>query len=392
MIPVLFKDWSDCCGCEACRNVCPTGSIRMNENAAGFIYPSINAETCVGCNMCVKVCPLKSSNKDISHPEKAYGAVSKSEALHRSASGGVFYALAKELLLEYGVIYGAAFDRSFNVEHIRVDRNTDLSLLQGSKYVQSRLNNTFKDVEEDLENGKTVLFSGTPCQVKALDLYLDTKKTSKEHLITIDIVCHGVPRQKMFDDYLDTLESENNYIKDFTFRDKNIGWGKNGGVTYSNGKKKKLWEGNEPYLYYFSNCSIFRNSCYECPFASIYNRPGDITICDFWGIEKTDNKFASMHNNGISGVILNTQKGEELFNRCIDCFDITSAAPEKIAEGNSQLKHPSNRPEKSITKMYANEGWSAVESEFRKDTTFFSRNKCRLKTLIPYKLKVKLKK
>nr|MCR4903058.1 Coenzyme F420 hydrogenase/dehydrogenase, beta subunit C-terminal domain [Butyrivibrio sp.] len=196
--PVLFENKKDCCACGACLNICPKQAISMHEDEYGFIYPVVDEKLCIGCGACKKDCSYQ--NKDETNvPLECYAAVSKNkDQAKRSASAGIFSALATKTLLNGGVVYGAAFDKAWNVNHISIGSADELYKLQGSKYTQSNTGKTFSEVKKALIEGKNVLYSGTPCQIAGLKGFLGK---DYNNLLTVDIVCHGVPNNKMFKEY-----------------------------------------------------------------------------------------------------------------------------------------------------------------------------------------------
>ena len=201
MINSLNKQ--DCCGCESCIQICPKQCISLNEDEEGFKYPSINLTNCIQCNLCEKVCPgIQQKEPEIKANLISYAAINKSNSVRfNSSSGGVFYELAKYIIeKENGIIYGASLISPEIVQHIRIIDTKDIIKLQKSKYLQSYIGNTFKEVKKDLDSQRVVLFSGTPCQIRALHLFL--KDTHYPNLFTLDIACHGIPSSKIWKIYL----------------------------------------------------------------------------------------------------------------------------------------------------------------------------------------------
>ena len=202
-------DKNECCGCSSCFQKCPKNAIRMEENLEGFLYPVIDRDKCIDCGSCSKVCPqLKKIEKiSLGYP-KAYAMRNKNlDELSKSSSGGIFSVLANYVIDNGGVVFGAAYDSKLNINHIKATTKEELSPIRSSKYVQSNIGNSYREAEKILKNGQYVLFTGTPCQIAGLKSYL---MKDYEKLITADIICHGVPSQKLFHKYLDYL-SENIY-------------------------------------------------------------------------------------------------------------------------------------------------------------------------------------
>lgn len=395
-IPVLYQNKSDCCGCGACVNVCPRNAIKMVADECGFLYPKIDDDLCVGCRKCTTVCAFQNINEE-NTPLSTYAAVSKNkEQSVKSASGGIFASLAEDFINKGGVVFGASFDEDRGVLHQRVDKIENLYLLQGSKYVQSKIGSTYKEAKKLLTAGEKVLFSGTPCQVAGLRSYL-----GKEYdgLLTVDIICHGVPSEKIFQSYLHFIEDKyKGKLTYFTFRDKNIGWGINGKAIFEtpSGKKKNvtLWQSGSSYLFYFIKGWIYRENCYQCKYAGAH-RPGDITLGDYWGIEKQHPEYLNGadgwdESNGISVVIANTLKGLEVLNE-IDGLEMRSSTFEKAAYGNKQLMHPSEKGKRQeILEQYRIGGWDALENRYQKKIGI-RKYASQVKALIPLKMKRWLK-
>lgn len=224
----LFVEKKDCCGCGACMNICPKTAIHMEKDEYGFLYPRIDVGKCVECGACKKVCAFQNEPAR-RQPQRVYAIASKNNDLvTNSASGGLFATMAMYVLEHGGCVYGAIMQHEEHELHIRhacCETKEDLYRFQGSKYVQSSLGNIFKDIQMKLKNDILVLFSGTPCQVDALKLFL---KKEYSNLLTVDIVCHGVPNEQIFNDYIHYIEKKiGGEIREFKFRDKSLGWGYN---------------------------------------------------------------------------------------------------------------------------------------------------------------------
>ena len=300
-----------CCGCHGCANICPKEAIIMIEDEKGFRYPVIDQKKCIDCGLCKKVCPILNSEKENDKDIKAFACYNtNTEERLNSSSGGIFILIAKEIIKRKGVVFGAAFDNEFNVIHKFVDKEKDLKDFMGSKYTQSVIGDSFKKVKEFLDKDRYVLFTGTPCQIEGLKTYL---KKDYEKLYTQDIICHGVPSPKVWKKYLEYQKSVNNEnIKSVSFRNKDHGWSlfrmkiSFDTRTYSEKHSKDL------FMQAFLKDTCLRDSCYDCSFKKKY-RASDLTLADYWGI---DNVHADMNDNkGTSLVIINSKKGEELFDR-----------------------------------------------------------------------------
>lgn len=218
---ISIDDKSRCCGCSACMNICPNNAIKMKIDNKGFKYPIVDDEKCVNCGLCDKVCPYNNeyTKKEIYNKSVAYGGWNNNDEIRKnSTSGGIFSAISKYVLDNNGLICGAIYDDNLKVIHEIVDNIENLKKINGSKYVQSDMKDNFKKIKKYLEDGKLVLFSGTPCQVSGLNSFLGKEY---ENLYTCDIVCHGVPSPKVFEKYKKELEkAKNSEIININFRDK----------------------------------------------------------------------------------------------------------------------------------------------------------------------------
>ena len=393
--PILFREKKECCGCGACMNICTRHAISMQEDQYGFLYPQIDSEVCVNCGLCKTVCNYQ--NHNVEHtPLMTFAAKGKDSILTRkSTSGGVFASIAREFLKEGGYVCGASFDDEWNVKHIIISNAGDLNKLQGSKYLQSYTGNCYTEVNKLLIKGEKVLFSGTPCQVDGLYGYL---RKPYENLTTVDIVCHGVPNSKMFHDYLRCLEKTNGgKINSFVFRDKDLGWGCHGKVSFDTPKgkiEKKQWESSTSYIHYFRGGWIYRENCYHCKYACEH-RPADITLGDFWGIEKVHPEYLGKggwnEEDGLSLVVGNTDRGLEWINLSKGSVEYRPSTFEKASARNGNLKHPTPMPSNRsyILDTYKNSGWDAIEREFKK--IGWRRYTTQIKMILPKKLKRFLK-
>lgn len=327
-----------CTGCFACYNICPKGAIEMKEDEFGFIYPKINKEKCINCGLCKKVCP--SINKvQKNEPLKCYAMYSKIQDIrNNSTSGGVATQISKHFIENNGVVYGAAFKENCIVSHKRITKIDDLKSLQGSKYVHSYITDTYKQVKKDLIDNKSVLFIGTPCQIAGLKKYLIK---DYEKLYLIDIICHGVPSQKYLKDEVLRL-NKNLKIDRVNFR-KNNNYGfyliKNNKCIYEATKEKS------PYADSFMIGISLRDNCQKCTYAD-RKRISDITIGDFWGLNK-NSKLYQEKENGVCTVICTTNKGLDLINRVKDYFELEERSYDESVNGNTQLRCPINNYEEA---------------------------------------------
>ncbi len=302
-----------CVGCGACKAVCPSGAISFLPDIEGFMQAEIDTSKCVGCNMCYKTCsalnePQKTQAKD------TFAFKAGDELRKISASGGVFASLARKILEDGGVCYGAALNKDFSTYHIRCDSIEKLEKLQGTKYVQSDISSCFKSLEADISGGKTVLFSGTPCQIDSIKNYVKVKKINDENLYLCDIICHGVPSPAVFKDFVEWLgDYYKSNVKSYEFRSKKISWrGNSCYVTLSDGRELKNDRFASSFMNVYYSGIITRESCFECKYTSL-ERVSDITISDFWGLENTLPDFEDAL--GVSMVMVNTDKGRKLFDK-----------------------------------------------------------------------------
>lgn len=330
---INIQEKSKCCGCYGCYNICPKGAIEMVQDEKGFYYPQIIKEKCINCGLCNKICPI--SNKiEIENSPKAFAAYNKDKRIReKSSSGGVFTLLAEKILEQNGVVFGAKFDENFNVVHSYVERKEDLEVFRGSKYVQSKIGDTYKKAEELLKNRRLVLFSGTPCQIEGLKKYI---RKEYDNLYTQDIICHGVPSEKVHQKYLKYLEKSTKIaIQDVKHRTKINGWKKwTVNITLKNGQNYQQEHGNDIYMKAFLRNISLRESCYRCAFKK-KNRISDITLADFWGIENILPEIAD--DKGMSLVIINSEKGQELFSSVKDNLIAKETDFEKAVSYNPSM-------------------------------------------------------
>ena len=326
-----IEDKKQCCGCSACVQCCPKRCITMQEDTEGFLYPVVDECICVDCGLCERVCPVLNQSSE-REPLEVYAAFNKNEEIRmQSSSGGIFTSLADQVIKEGGVVFGARFNEDWEVVHDYVETIEGLSVFRGSKYVQSRIGNTFSQTEQFLKQGRKVLFSGTPCQIAGLKLYL---RKEYENLLTMDFICHGVPSSGVWRQYLNELiarlgnsrnsvypHSESiilNSIRNISrieFRNKRLGWKKycfalTLSVTDECGSKNTVLL-SEPhneniFMKGFLANLYLRPSCYACP-SKCLKSGSDITIGDYWGIQNVKPEIDD--DKGICCTIVNTSKG-----------------------------------------------------------------------------------
>lgn len=316
---IKIDNKKDCCGCSSCVQACPQKCISFSEDREGFCYPKVNHKQCIECGLCEKACPiLQHKNKSMQQPIKVYAAKNKNKEIRRhSSSGGIFTLLAEETIKQGGVVFGARFDEKWDVLHDYTETIDGLASFRGSKYVQSRIGDNYQKARKFLKEGRKVLFSGTPCQIAGLKSFL---RKEYENLLCVDFVCHGIPSPKVWHYYLKSYSKKRDQIDNIVFRDKTHGW-KNYSVVISlssksseedpaNASRSQIFK-KDPFMNVFLQNISIRPSCYDCQFRSLKSG-ADITIGDFWGIERINPAFDD--DKGVSLVIINTEKGQNTFN------------------------------------------------------------------------------
>ena len=305
-MPTLAKK-NQCTGCASCYSKCAKNAITMQADMTGFLFPVVDADSCVECGACSKACPvLQDVDPIIQAPKTAYVLRHKDETIRReSTSGGAFTAIASTIIDRGGVVFGAAFNDELKVVHCYVDKDQNLKKFRNSKYVQSEIGETFKEVKDFLKEGRWVCYSGTPCQIHGLLKYLSGTDQSK--LVTVDLVCHCVPSPLIFQKYLDYQKNKQGSFNGLVFRDKGRGYSystmalyKDGKCTYRNGSESDLWF--RAFLHGFCD----RDSCSECRFQK-WPRQTDLTIWDCFTVSKLAPEMND--NKGATSVIAWTDKG-----------------------------------------------------------------------------------
>lgn len=384
----------DCCGCSACVQRCPKQCISMSEDEEGFLYPHIDTSTCIDCGLCVKVCPVI-NQAEPRQPKECYAAYNLDENVRReSSSGGVFSLLAEKVIREGGIVFGATWNDRWQVVHTYTDNIDGLAQFRGSKYIQSIIGESYKKAESFLKDGRKVLFSGTPCQITGLRLFL---RKDYENLITVDFICHGVPSPGVFRWYLQeelneiAHQSNKNTVsfptihsipkgdvhcpdglelKGIRFRDKCIGWKKYSfaldlAKATADGEKiqfsfsKDLYK--NPYLRGFLWNLYLRPSCHFCKAKSL-SSGADMTIGDFWGVESVVKKYND--DKGVSCVLANSPKALSILDN-ID-LSYTEVSFESVAVRNTALKE--STPITSNSQIFWNSGGLSFVERVKKAT------------------------
>lgn len=310
-----LENKSLCCGCTACKSICPQKCISMEKDEEGFLYPKIDKEKCINCTLCEKVCPIKNTKENIKE-QHAYIFQHKNDIIRKqSTSGGAFTAISKYVIKNNGIVYGAVFDENYKVIHIGINKKEELYKFRNSKYVQSDLGDCYTEIKENLENGITVCFSGTSCQIEGLKCYL---KKEYENLLLVDVVCRAVPSPLIWEKYLKLRKKQYKNIKSIMFRDKYYGYKYSNLSIYNkdNDKKQEYHKGvdSDPYLRAFFTNICDRPSCYSCKFKKLY-RESDITIWDCFNVNKYNKKYDD--DLGTNRILTHTKKGQEIIEEII---------------------------------------------------------------------------
>ena len=331
---INISDKFHCCGCSACVQCCPKHCISLQEDSEGFLYPQVDAESCIDCGLCEKVCPMLRHSEEGQKPLAVYAAKNKDEEIRRiSSSGGMFTALAEEIIREGGVVFGACFNADWEVVHNYTEIVEGLARFRGSKYVQSRIGDSYKQAESFLKAGRKVLFSGTPCQIAGLKKFL---RKDYENLLAVDVICHGVPSPGVWREYLKeeiarqrdrkntvlprTIHERDVLVEGISFRDKSEGWKKFSfalalSTTNGSGEKfsfcSRMPLNENLFLRGFLADLYLRPSCYACPF-KCGKSGSDLTLGDFWGIQRVMPDFDD--DKGCSVVLCNTSIAQSIFS------------------------------------------------------------------------------
>lgn len=292
---IKITDKSRCCGCESCRSVCPENCIFMKVDKEGFVYPQVDLSQCIDCKLCEKVCPVLHPVSSTIVPSVYVGINNDTNIRLQSSSGGIFTLIAEQIIQKNGVVFGACFDEQWNVVHRYTETKEGLFRFRGSKYVQSYIGDSFLQAKQFLDEGRKVLFSGTPCQIAGLKNFL---RKPYQNLLTVDVVCHGVPSPKVWQKYLHESVCDAYHIRrvsslsladkimKINFRSKEKGWKTyHVRIEYQNGKNDSMPAAKNIYIQAFLSDLSLRPSCYACS-AKLHHVQSDITLADFWGVER----------------------------------------------------------------------------------------------------------
>lgn len=359
MIKIIEK--TDCCGCSACVNACPKECISLEYDEEGFKYPNVCQEECVKCERCVKVCPIINKKSIKKFDQYAYLVQNKdSKILDESTAGGAFSAIAKYIVQNNGIVYGACFDDNYKVIHTSAMTLEDLSKFRNSKYVQSDLGKTFKEVKKYLDEDRLVCYSGTPCQIEGLLLYLGKKY---DNLVTVDVVCRAVPSPGVWNDYLKLINNDGE-IESIRFRDKTLGYHfSTMEVKYNKNNTQRGGIESQPWLRMFFSGMIIRESCSKCKFRSQY-RNSDFTIWDCFNVYHLDKSLNE--EKGVTRVLLHTDKAIKIFKIISSDLEYREITIDKAVENVREfVQSPEiNNQRKEFFDLYRSESLTEALNKF----------------------------
>lgn len=369
----LVKGRENCSGCGACRAVCPACAITMQVDDFGCLYPHIDPLMCVDCGKCQHICPYQAPEGE--EPFEVYAALgTKALQVRDSASGGVFAALASACVAQGGAVAGAIMEcgESIDVYHLLSHSSADIPLMQGSKYVQSDASACYDALVAAVKNGEQVFFCGTPCQVAAVKKLTN----NPDNLITADLICHGVPSGELLEGFTQMLSARlRGIVREIRFRDKASPKPFTAAVRVEKGRKEQVYRLRSQYLSYyryFLEGHTYRENCYSCPYANA-RRVADLTLGDFWGIEKYYAK--EMRNEAMpcrtdwSCLLVNTRKGKAFLEKYGEDIQLYPAKLPWVLADNHQLRHPSEKTEKreKLLAAYRAEGYAGIEKIFMQE-------------------------
>lgn len=365
-VATVSSDAAKCCGCGACSTICPVGCVEMQPDREGFLYPYVQEGRCVRCSRCLQVCPEHSSVPG--SVGKYYAAFHNNPSVRKkSSSGGAFTALTDCVLAQNGVVYGCAWQDVDNVVHKRAATKQERDSMRGSKYIQSQSFQHYKQVHEDLLQGMTVYFSGTPCQIQALLSYLKQMRASTNHLITQEVLCHGVASPLYFAEYLRYWEHRfHSPVVSCHFRAKSRpGKKQEMEIVFENGRRYRSLSAREDlfYKFYHQNLTL-RPSCYQCAFARP-ERAGDLILGDFWGAEHQP--FYCPEVDDYTLCISNGSKAEALLKACADSMTLNPVCFQQAMQ--NALLRPAARPghRETFWKELLTNGFAAIARRYGND-------------------------
>lgn len=371
MINIVNK--VDCCGCEACSNACPKKCIEMKSDEEGFLYPQVNQDTCINCGLCEKVCPIINHvPREKNDYQEAYLLQHKDDEICReSTAGGAFTGIASYVIEKGGIVFGVEMTEGYKVRHTSVETIDDLKKFRNSKYVQSRIGTVFQQVKHELNKGRLVCFSGTPCQVEGLRHFLGK---DYENLILVDVVCRAVPSPGVWEKYIQYEVEQKGEMSSVRFRDKTLGYQYSTMELKSNdGKAYRGGIESQPWLRMFFSGMIIRPSCTDCKFRSRY-RNSDFTIWDCFPSYKFDKSFNE--RKGTTRVLVHSEKGKAIFETIKKEYYVSEINADYAVSGVSEMvKSPQSNEKKNDFFEY----YSSVQMDEI------------LKMFFPYTVKVQVK-
>ena len=361
-------DKKSCYGCAACMNICPVGAVIMEPDGRGFLYPNTDNTKCNGCGICEEACPAVPRSNKNEYAKEAYAVKHKDEKIRRvSTSGGAFTALSDYFVLSGGTVYGAVYTQDFYVVHERAESAVERDRMRGSKYVQSYTGDIYGRVRDDLLNNRKVFFTGTSCQTDGIKNYLRAVNCPEDNLYTCELICHGAPSPLMWKNHIEYIEMKRKLkIADYQNRSKTKGWHEhNEQITYCGGHTESQSKLSQNHKDLFYGHYIIRPCCTICPYAG---KPGtaDLTIGDFWGIEKFMTEYDD--NKGISAVIINTSKGKALFGSARNAIEAVSVTVEQVLKYNHNKPVKANPREDEFWNDYNKYGYGYILKKYAGNT------------------------
>lgn len=378
-----------CSGCRGCEQACAVDAIRFEADAEGFMQPVVDADKCIDCGKCLKVCPIHNV-RVFDQEQKGYAArTSSREDIKTCSSGGLFYAFAKNIIENGGVVCGCAVGEDLMPVHRCATTLDEVQSMRGSKYVQSNMDGIFAQVKTYLQEGREVLFTGVPCQVAGLRNFL---MKDYANLFCVDIICHGVPSRKLYAEYLKWFgQKHGGVVMNYEFRSKRKHqWSLtlHADVKKANGKMVQVEQmaSLDPFYHNFLASTTYRESCYTCSYSQS-KRPGDITLGDFWGVEQTHPELFDIE--GVSCVLVNSSKGVLLWERMKRYLKSQEVKTADIINYNGNLRAASHRPEvrDRIYAIVGEKGFGSIPYDFSKKAQFIDT----IKDMIPNEYRSGLK-
>lgn len=388
---IAISEKKDCCGCNACYDICPKNAVSLEIDIEGFWYPKVDKTLCVNCGLCEKTCP-QIHCKDLKHNEfekpVCFAAIHKNiETRFASTTGGLFSALAEQMYKEGGYVGGAVYQDDWSVAHFISNNPDDLKRLRQSKYSQSDTRNFFKSVKKLVTAGEKVLVCGSPCQMAALRIFLGK---NYDNLIIIDYICKSITSPKFYQKYLNFWERKaGSKLVSFKFKDKELGWRnlvkrfdfQNGKTMYSRASDNDLYSSG------YHGHIVSRPSCYDCKFKG-FPRIADITIADFWGCEKKT-KYKELDDNaGTSAVIVNNSHGLEFFKKIENTIKFVDADINDIIPGNPALIHCEPEPKADKIKFFEDLDKQYIEDVLPKYVPYFRKSEINFKAKVKTVFKI----